>query len=569
MIHTWVDKVNGSGQLIEASYINDLQDKKLDAYDAGAYASFAAAVAAMGATVCPLNVTGAETLAGNVTTPATMNLIIHKGAPLTIPNGITLTINGPYTAGLYQTFICTGTGKVVFGAGAVKEVYPEWWTTNTTPGTTEMGVAIQKAIDSINSGSGDTDITKGGTVKFSKLYKTTTAIVSAGDGVNLSGSTAGRGTVIVGYGAINILELGNGTDAIYGGSISDITVKAGDTDVTRCIYARKAHQHIFRDVIAFGGSTAAVEIVDCYIQRWYGGQALGATGKGFYLHHGASVSNDIQFFGTVSRNNTGIGFDDDGGAGRTYDVLVEENLGGGIQLAGVQGADLSGGYFEQNTGYDVKISTGCAGISLAGGYYLNYTENNHKFIWLLGCYDVSIGVGFMEANSGKTGNVGVYIGAGTSGIHIDPFTLTLNGGATGTPILNDHGAPSPQGVLMGEVHFASTATWRTVAIVEFLSTDFGGGYLEFAFGGVQANVGGANAILTGTFFKDTAGNPTFTQITNVVNNAVIQATNNGDSQVVVQMKSSSGGYALYGNFALRVMGGILNKMLVTTPGYFD
>jgi hypothetical protein len=146
MIFTYVDKVDGAGNTISAAHINALQDQKLDAYDAGAYASFAAAVAAIGATEVPLHVTAASTLAANVTTPATMNLIIHKGAPLTIPNGITLTINGPYTAGLYQTFICTGTGKVVFGAGAVKEVYPEWWGAvgNSTADDT---IPVQKAVD--------------------------------------------------------------------------------------------------------------------------------------------------------------------------------------------------------------------------------------------------------------------------------------------------------------------------------------------------------------------------------------------------------------------------------------
>jgi hypothetical protein len=45
---------------------------------------------------------------------------------LTVDTGITLTLNGPFEAGLYQVFSCTGTGSVVFGSGSYRETYPEW-----------------------------------------------------------------------------------------------------------------------------------------------------------------------------------------------------------------------------------------------------------------------------------------------------------------------------------------------------------------------------------------------------------------------------------------------------------
>lgn len=53
------------------------------------------------------------------------SLEIKQGGVITIPTGATLTINGPFQAGLYQVF--DGDGSVVFGAGSVAEVYPEWW----------------------------------------------------------------------------------------------------------------------------------------------------------------------------------------------------------------------------------------------------------------------------------------------------------------------------------------------------------------------------------------------------------------------------------------------------------
>jgi hypothetical protein len=128
MIFTYVDKVDGAGNTISAAHINALQDQKLDAYDAGAYASFAAAVAAMGATAGRLWVTSSMAVAANVSIPATLEICIPKGGELAIANGVTVTFNGlPPNAGLYKIFTCTGTGKVVFGAGAWREVYPQWW----------------------------------------------------------------------------------------------------------------------------------------------------------------------------------------------------------------------------------------------------------------------------------------------------------------------------------------------------------------------------------------------------------------------------------------------------------
>lgn len=52
---------------------------------------------------------------------------VPAGTVLQIATTKTLTIGGPFEAGLYQVFSCTGTGKVVFGNNSVTEVFPEWW----------------------------------------------------------------------------------------------------------------------------------------------------------------------------------------------------------------------------------------------------------------------------------------------------------------------------------------------------------------------------------------------------------------------------------------------------------
>ena len=69
---------------------------------------------------------GTWAVSDDTTIAGTITLKPAPGAVLAIAAGRTLTIDGPFQAGLSQVFRCEGTGKVVFG-GAVKEVCPQWW----------------------------------------------------------------------------------------------------------------------------------------------------------------------------------------------------------------------------------------------------------------------------------------------------------------------------------------------------------------------------------------------------------------------------------------------------------
>ena len=83
---------------------------------------------------------GTWRIGANLTIPANVTLKPERGAKLTIATGSTLTINGPLEAGLNQIFSCTGTGKVVMKAEAVK--VPEWWGA-TGDGATDDTAALQ------------------------------------------------------------------------------------------------------------------------------------------------------------------------------------------------------------------------------------------------------------------------------------------------------------------------------------------------------------------------------------------------------------------------------------------
>ena len=115
-------------------------------------ATILAAISYMNGTNLPLYLEPGDWLINNdLTIPSNAHLIIPKGAKL-IKNatGVTVTINGYFNPGLYQVFKDFDAGDITLAL--IKEAYPEWWTENTTPGTTNMTIANQSAINSLSSG---------------------------------------------------------------------------------------------------------------------------------------------------------------------------------------------------------------------------------------------------------------------------------------------------------------------------------------------------------------------------------------------------------------------------------
>lgn len=86
-------------------------------------AEFLAAADDEGQTVQVIN--GSFRIGSDLTVESPVN--IPRGGKLVIPDGVTLTLAGGVTAGLYQIFETEGTGKVVFDRTKQLVGYPEWW----------------------------------------------------------------------------------------------------------------------------------------------------------------------------------------------------------------------------------------------------------------------------------------------------------------------------------------------------------------------------------------------------------------------------------------------------------
>jgi hypothetical protein len=91
------------------------------------YADLDTAIAAIGASDVVLICDSAIGVAANLTVPANVQMVTEPSCSISVPPAVTLTINGPFEAGLYQVFDCVGTGAVTFGSGSVSGIYPEWW----------------------------------------------------------------------------------------------------------------------------------------------------------------------------------------------------------------------------------------------------------------------------------------------------------------------------------------------------------------------------------------------------------------------------------------------------------
>jgi len=92
-------------------------------------------------------VTSAYTIPTDMTWPPDRTLKIEKGGLLTIAGGKTLTISGPFSAGLYQTF--AGNGTVV----GLKEPCIEWWGAK-GDGTKDCGPAFRAMSTSAAASGG-------------------------------------------------------------------------------------------------------------------------------------------------------------------------------------------------------------------------------------------------------------------------------------------------------------------------------------------------------------------------------------------------------------------------------
>ena len=122
----------------------------VDAFiDANSYASFEAAITAIGSVETTLVISDSQNVANNVTVPANVELHFTRGGELDIDTAKTVTINGTINSRLFKIF--SGSGAVALPSDNIHIIYPQWWGA-LGDGSTNDNAAIQAAIATMTEG---------------------------------------------------------------------------------------------------------------------------------------------------------------------------------------------------------------------------------------------------------------------------------------------------------------------------------------------------------------------------------------------------------------------------------
>lgn len=305
---------------------------------------------------------GTYTLTTSLTVPSNVSLVFAYGA--VIGGDGVLTVDGPINAGVYQIFNW-GLGSVKFTRGAVKEVFPDWWTQNVTPGTTDMTTAFALAAAALpDRGNGQVTVIDLNLISSSIDLTGYSALTIAGSQQSFESEGSGKiSEVIVAsditaftmdYGAVgshtsgitfsNLKITGYATSGTSSGIYFDTSTFWGVILIEKC------------DIRGFhfgvGSNTASnaigwLTIIDCNIQSNYWGVYVKA--------------NVLRVVNNRIMQNM---YDD------TIDTtILDDSLsGGGVYLISSLSCDIRGNDLEgQNIGLYV-VST-CQGVTAQNNYF--------------------------------------------------------------------------------------------------------------------------------------------------------------------------------------------------------
>jgi hypothetical protein len=350
-----------------------------------------AAITDIGSNEAMLLINETADVNNDVVVPTNVHLWIVRPGVFSIDSGKTLTIYSPTNIiASFNQQIFTGSGTVVFSQPGV--IYPDWWKTNTTPGTTDMHDAFELAVACAIASGIETIHLNASKYYFGDTVTMSTAAQSLRfTGLSSAGyvSSITDGTCI--SGANGLAALFTWTAVSYGLELDHIRFNGVNksTGVTSALKSTAAgyparplniHNCHFEnfDKAIYSTSASATGVCQVNIENntFHGGNyALYADGS--YI-----TIQDLKFTGNVSEAGAAI-YMADGTLSGTFiisDNMMEANSTTAIYTirlgASSAHGEISRNYFEEDAS-DVlagnliyfKGSTGSESLTLKDNYY--------------------------------------------------------------------------------------------------------------------------------------------------------------------------------------------------------
>lgn len=314
---------------------------------------------------------------------------VVPGALLQIATGKTLTIGGPFEAGLYQVF--SGAGSVVFGTTSNKRVYPQWWGAIANL-STDATNAINAALNAFN-GLGGTVVISGRFAHASPL------IMKQKTTLEGDGPTFGREPLTANYKGVNQLHnTGTGvgirvfnigaSSPEYGVVIRDLWI-SGTSASDEGILVNGVYNGIIENCVIYDhGATGIHGQATC--QGWIiqNNFLQANNGSGIYWYGLAEI------IGNYIESNDGYGLSFDTGTGNITGNVIENNgsVAGyaDLRLVNPLGVSVTGNYFEMtasSTGSAILVQESAYGLIITGNFIATNTTGANFGI------DISISAG--------------------------------------------------------------------------------------------------------------------------------------------------------------------------------
>lgn len=316
--------------------------------------TLAVAVAAADSVGKTIVVTSSITLSDDLTIPSTMALEIKKGGLITVANTKTLTIEAPFTAGLYQVF--AGDGSVVLNSSTHTKVHWFWSGTGPISSALQLACSAAKRVH-IPSGSFTLDSTQVALQSGNVVY---------GDG----DSTILTATADIAGAGFGGLFLASGT---VGTAIHDLKFDGAGYACGLITASSASFIYVYNNwIIDCGGSATVAKGIDIREDC-----DLGWITNNYVYHchtgiHATKASRIKVCNNTVERIQ---------GAGIYFEVgnynLAEGNL---VQDCADIGIDIEGGTGHSVIGNTIKRCNN-AEIGLYGDSYPASTMGLHNITW--------------------------------------------------------------------------------------------------------------------------------------------------------------------------------------------